>query len=95
MEGLGKFLFGGLQLLLGFLELGDISHHDHQCRRRIEVKRLGGDQPGEHLAVAAAKGHLQVADAAGLQALQQSWPDARDAPDVQVGGGLADDVFGS
>ncbi|MNS41981.1 hypothetical protein D3C72_743490 [compost metagenome] len=95
MEGLGEFLFGGLQLLLGFLELGDVAHDHHQCRSGIEVERLGGDQAGKHLAIAAAKGHLQVADAAGLQALQQARSDTGNAPDVEIGGGLADDVFGT
>ncbi|MNO67569.1 hypothetical protein D3C76_583760 [compost metagenome] len=94
MEGLGEFLFRGLQLLLGFLELSDIAHDHHQRRGCVEVEGFGRDQAGEHLAIAAAKGHLQVADAAGLQALQQPGPDARDAPDVEVGGGLADNVLG-
>ncbi|MND91685.1 hypothetical protein D3C80_838200 [compost metagenome] len=94
MEGLGELFFGCLQLLLGFLELGDVPHHDHQRRCHVEVERFGGDQAGKHLAVAAAKGHFQVADAAGLQALQQARPDTGNPPDVQVGGGLANDVLG-
>ena len=40
MECLGEFLFGGLQLLLGFLELGDIAHHHHQGFSGIELERL-------------------------------------------------------
>ena len=94
VEGLGEFLFGGLQLLLGFLELADIAHHHHQRGGGVEIERFGGNQAGKHLAVAATKGHLQVADAAGLQSLQQARPYAGNAPDVQVGGGLADDFFG-
>jgi len=94
MKGLGELLFGGLQLLLGFLELADVPHDDHQGRGGIEIERLGGNQAGKHLAIAAAKGHLQVADAAGLQALQQTRPHAGYSPDVQVGGGLAYDLFG-
>ena len=81
-------------MLLGFLELTDIAHHDDQRRGRIEIEGLGGNQTGKHLAIAASKRHLQVADAAGLQALQQARPDAGDAPDVEVGGGLANDIFG-
>ena len=46
------------------------------------------------LAVVAPKGHFEVADTAGLQTLQQPGPDAGNAPDIQVGGGLADDFFG-
>ncbi|MCY1406596.1 hypothetical protein D9M71_218670 [compost metagenome] len=90
MEGLGELLFGYLQLLLGFLELADVTHHHHQCRRDVEHEGFGGDKAGEQLAIIAAKGHLQVADAACLQPLQQPWPDPLDRPDVEVGQVLAD-----
>ncbi|MOA01488.1 hypothetical protein D3C78_1208990 [compost metagenome] len=100
VERLGKLLFGGLQLLLGFLELTDVPYHHDQGWRRVEVEGLGGDQPGEHLAIATAEGHFQVADAAGLQTLQQARPHALDTPDIQFGcavshhlGGTQTDLF--
>ncbi|MNS39413.1 hypothetical protein D3C72_716950 [compost metagenome] len=58
MEGFGELLFGGLQLLLGFLELGDVAHYDNQRGGGIEVERLGGNQASEQLAIVAAKRHL-------------------------------------
>ena len=95
MEGLGELFLGGLQLLLGFLELADVPDHHHQRWRGVEFEGLGGDQAGEHLAIAAAKGHLQVANAAGLQALQQARADAGNAPDIQISGGLSHHLCGA
>ncbi len=77
MEGFGEFLFGGLQLLLGFLELTDIAHHHYQRGGGVEIEWFGRDQAGEYLPVAASKGHFQVANAASLQALQKAGTDAR------------------
>ena len=94
VEGLGEFLFGGLQLLLGFLELGDVTHYHHDGFCGVELERFGGNQAGKGLAIAAQKGHFQVADASGLHPLQQVGTDALDTPDIQLGSGFADDLFG-
>ncbi|MNE16876.1 hypothetical protein D3C80_1098350 [compost metagenome] len=64
MEGLGEFLFGGLQLLLGFLELADIAHGHNQGWCVVELKGLRRDQTGEQLAVAAPEQRFQVTYAA-------------------------------
>ncbi|MCY1543079.1 hypothetical protein D9M68_788740 [compost metagenome] len=85
MEGFGEFLFRDLQLLLGGLELADVTHDHHQGRGVGQLEGLGGDQSGEELAVMSAKGHFQVAQAFALQAFQQGRADAGDAPDVQFG----------
>ncbi|MCY1185323.1 hypothetical protein D9M73_260890 [compost metagenome] len=92
VEGFGELLFGGLQLLLGFFQLADVAYRDHQRRRAVELKGFGGGQPGEHLAIAAAKEHFQVADTACLQALEQVRADAVDAPDTQFGRGAAQNL---
>eukprot|EP00659_Diplonema_papillatum_P013428 gene13428-biopygen13468 len=95
MEGLGEFLFGGLQPLLGFFQLGDVTHHHDQSFGGIQLKGFGGDQSGEGLAVAAQEGHFQVADAGGLYPLQQAGAYALDAPDIQFSGGFSYDCFGA
>ncbi|MCY1447288.1 hypothetical protein D9M71_639000 [compost metagenome] len=64
MEGLGELFFGGLQLLLGFLELADIAHGHNQGRCVVELKGLCRDQTGEQLAVAAPEQRFQVTYAA-------------------------------
>ncbi|MNF29091.1 hypothetical protein D3C84_97880 [compost metagenome] len=95
MESTGELLFGYLQQLLGFLELGDIADHHHQRGGVIQVDGLGGNQAGEGLAAGAAEGHFQVVQrVALLQALEERRADAGDAPDVEVGGGLAEGVAG-
>ncbi|MNN05240.1 hypothetical protein D3C81_1179930 [compost metagenome] len=90
MERLGELLFRGLQLLLGFLELADVTHGHHQCRGAIELERFCRGQPCEQLAIAAPEAHFQVADAALVQAFEQPWPGAFHGPQVQLGGGAAD-----
>jgi len=94
MEGFGELLFGGLQQLLGFLELGDIAHHYHDGFNRVELEGLRGDKPGEGLAVAAQKRHFKVANTGCLDALQQLRTDARDAPYLQFRAGSADHFLG-
>ena len=93
MEGLGEFLLGYLQLLLGALQLADVAHHDHQRRGVVEYEGAGRNEPGEEAAVGPAKGHLQVAHAVFLQAQQQARADPRRAPQVEFGGGLADGLL--
>jgi hypothetical protein len=81
-----------LQLLLGFLELGDVAHHHHQpgwCR----VEGFGGDQAGESWPLLRRKASPGCGCCRPAGAASSSGR-CRDAPDIQLGGGLADDLFG-
>lgn len=94
VEGAGEFLFGDLQLLLGFLDQGDVAHDDDEGGDAVEVDGLRGDEAGEAFAVLPAEGHFQVVQAFVLQALEEAGPHVGGAPDAQFGGGTADGLGG-
>ncbi|MNG93822.1 hypothetical protein D3C79_528040 [compost metagenome] len=81
-------------MLLGFLELADVSHCHDQGRGAIQFEGFGRGQAREQLPIAAPEAHFQVADTALVQAFQYGRTGTGNTPQVQLGGGATEHLAG-